>query len=97
MERQPLGSGTVHIGGDAFVANAGRIEEGGPPQGSVGVNSYGSRAWGHRYDSDPADPSVGSLQTYAPTPEINYSANFPENGGETAWKGVTGKEGRKGF
>lgn len=96
MERQPLGSGTVHIGGDAFVANGGRIEEGGPAEGSVGVHNEGSRAWGATYDRDPASPPVGSLQTEPLTPTIDYSANYsPERADR--WKGDLGHEGHEGF
>ena len=96
-ERQPLGEDTVHIGGPAFVANGGVIEMGGPAQGPVGVNSEGSRAWGFTYDRDPATPGVGGLQVHPIVPEINYSAIYPDNGGETDWKGDLGKDGHDGF
>jgi len=96
MPRQPLGDNTVHIGGDEFVANAGVVEYGGPAQGSVGVNSDGSRGWGLTYDRDPGSPTVRSLQVDPINPEINYSGNYDPDLADR-WKGNLGREGHAGF
>lgn len=98
VERQPLGDGTVHVGGPLFVANAGTVEEGSPANHGLGTMTDGDRAWALRgagpqqtWRGDmanyPASPGVGSLQVDPILPDINYSATFPENGGNDAWKG----------
>ena len=92
MQRQPLGDGTVHIGGPDIVANAGRIELGGPAQGPTGEMRM-------------ADPASEPLP-FPPTPGLddngnfhvtvippNYDGVYPYNGGERAWKGADGGDG----
>lgn len=89
-ERMPLGDNTIHIGSNAFVANGGVVEYGGPAQGPVGIHSEGARSWALRGLPIPGSPSIGSLQVEPIVPEANYDGLFPRNGGETAWKGDLG-------
>ena len=95
--RTPLGDDVVHVGGPEFVANAGRVERGGPAQGGLGELSRGAGSWGSTGslgqpytaagEQFPTSPSVESLQVNPKRYPVNYEAGFPANGGEEAWKG----------
>ena len=102
MRRQPLGDGTVHVAYDLIVANGGIVEEGinsmGDPSAAWALVGYGpQQTWDGEMANFSSSPGVGELQVNPILPEPDLSAYYPENRGETSFKGNRGREGHFGF